>query len=841
MGRNVAGNPIVARPARARSGRAPSLNRPAAVAALVAMAVLLGFCRAALAQEPTTAPTIAPTTEPTTQPPPEPPALLSPDSGATGASEQLRGRRVEAVRVSGNSTVSTAIILNLVRTKEGDSFDPATVQEDYQRIYSLRKFSNVEAKVEPTATGVIVVFEVTEQRQISAVNFRGNLNIDTPAIQAVVDVKPGEAIDLFRIALAREAIEQLYHDKNYPFAHVVVDTDALNRTGELNFVMVEGPNVRIRKVAFIGNNSFTADRLKDQINSKSWIFILRAGTLDPNIVDDDVAALRHYYQSKGFFDVRVGRKLIWSPDQTEVQIDFVIDEGLRYIVDQVVFKGNTTASAAELRRTLKLREGSYYDDDVLQRDIRQVVKVYSPHGYIYDPTSNDPDYLRIDAHPVFEPEPGHIELLYDISEGKPFRMGNILVKGNVKSEDKLVLREMHVAPGQTYNSGELADAIDRIHARPYFTSVNITPIGQDPDTRDVLVQVQEAKTASFNVGAGINSDGGVAGNFTYEQHNFDITNWPSEPADIFTDRAFTGAGQDLRISFEPGTVETNASIRFTEPYIFDQPYSFSSEAYLNDYIREVYDEDRLGAGISFGKQFNDVWSSRISFRGESVDVTRIVDPEVRSLIIDDAQGHHTITNIGLEVRRDTTNKGEVAYQGTNIVGSVQGYGLLGGEYTFEKFTVAGDWYKTVGEDLLDRRVVLGVHTNIGYIPGHDAPFFEKFYAGGIQSVRGFEFRGISPRDGPEHDRIGGNFSVTGTVELGFPIIGENLRGVVFTDAGDVEPNASFGTIRTSVGAGVRIVLPVLGRIPIALDVALPLIKNHLDQTQFFSFSVGLNQ
>lgn len=781
------------------------------------------------------------TTAPTTEPGPPSLTNLPGESAGTGASEQLKGRRVEAVRVTGNSTVSNAIILNLVRTKEGDNFDPATVQEDYQRIYDMRKFSNVEAKVEPTATGVIVVFQVTEQRQIAAVNFRGNLNIDTPAISGVVDVKPGEAIDLFRIALARQAIEQLYHDKNYPFAHVTIDTDTLNRTGELNFVIVEGPNVRIRKVAFVGNNSFTADRLKDQINSKSWIFILRPGTLDPAIVDDDVAALRRYYQNKGFFDVRVGRKLIFSPDQTEVQINFLIDEGVRYVIDRISFKGNQTVSDHALRHDLKLVEGSYYDDDILQRDIRQIVKSYSPQGFIYDPASNDPNYLRIDAHPVFEPQPGHVELAYDISEGKPFRMGNILVKGNGKTQDRIILREIHAAPGQTYNSGELQDASDRIRGLPYFSSVNITPIGDDPETRDVLVEVEEGKTASFSVGAGVNSNGGVAGNITYEQKNFDITNWPNEPGDVLSDRAFTGAGQDLRISFDPGTIETNATIRFTEPYIFDQPYSFSAEAYLNDYIREVYDEDHLGAGFSFGKQFNPVWSAKITFLVEDVDVTRVVDPEVRSLIIDDATGNHDQTSIGLQVRRDTTNKGRIPYEGTTTTAAWESFGAMGFDYYFQKFTLGYDWYKTLGEDLLDRRVILAFHGDADYIPGNGAPFFDKFYGGGIGSVRGFEYRGISPRDGPEHDRIGGNFETTASVEVSFPIVGENLRGVVFTDAGDVEKNAQFGVIRTSVGAGVRIVLPVLGQIPIALDLALPLIKAEHDNTQFFSFSLGVQQ
>src|SRR5262249_32703107 len=159
-------------------------------------------------------------------------------------------------RVSGNVSVPTSTILNVVRTREGDRFDPVTVEEDYQRIYDLRKFKQVEAKVEPTTTGVIVVFTVAEQRTINTIAFPGNYNIPTDKLQEAVDIRKGEAIDNFRIALAREQIERLYHDKNYPLAHVTVDTDRLNSDGELVFNVVEGPNVRVRKVAFKGNKSF---------------------------------------------------------------------------------------------------------------------------------------------------------------------------------------------------------------------------------------------------------------------------------------------------------------------------------------------------------------------------------------------------------------------------------------------------------------------------------------------------------------------------------------------------------------------------------------------------------
>lgn len=758
----------------------------------------------------------------------------------TLAYASLRGRNVEDVRVLGNTQVSTAVILNVVRTRAGERFDPDTVQEDYQRIYQLRKFANVEAKAEPTATGVIVSFIVTEQKQVQQIRYRGNARIDTPTLQGVVDLHEGEAIDAFRISIARQAIEALYKEKNFPYAHVTVDRDHLAQTGQLVFDIVEGPNVRVRKVDFAGNRSFSDDRLRDQVQTKYWIWIFRPGTFDPESVDDDVAALRRYYEGKGFFDVKVGRKITESPDQTELKVTFVIEEGKRYTVERVSFRGNTSVSEEQLRRDLKLAPGGYFEQELLQRDVRQIVRAYSPFGFIYQPGSQSPDYLRIQPKTVFRKEAGTVELLYQISEGKPFRLGRVIVKGNARTQEKVVYREMRVSAGEKYNAAEIADATDRLRGTPYFSNVTITPIGDAPEVRDLLVEVTEARTATFGVGAGVNSNGGVGANITYEQRNFDITNWPDSWGDAFTDRAFIGAGQNFRISLEPGTEATNASIRFSEPWLFDQPYSFTAEAYYRDRLREHWRETRGGGRVTFGKRFDYVHSAALTLRGEDVNVHDIEDDPIRAPEVLALAGHSTLTSAMLQLRRDTTNRGPLPYRGSSTVLGWESYGALGGDFTFQKLTLGYDYFIPIYEDLLDRRTVLGLHADAGWIWG-TAPFFERFYAGGIGTIRGFRFRGISPRSGLDDDPVGGDFSITGSAELGFPLYGDNLRGVIFSDVGTVEREFEIGTIRSSVGFGFRLVLPFFGQAPVALDFALPLTKDGEDETEWLSFSFGIQQ
>jgi outer membrane protein insertion porin family len=367
----------------------------------------------------------------------------------------------------------------------------------------------------------------------------------------------------------------------------------------------------------------------------------------------------------------------------------------------------------------------------------------------------------------------------------------------------------------------------------------VTPIGDDPQYRSLLVELAEARTASFNIGAGINSNGGIGGNLTFEQRNFDIANWPNSWRDLLSDRAFTGAGQLFRASFEPGTEQTNASIRFVEPYIFDQPYSLSTDLYLRNRFREVYDERRIGSKVGVGKRFNYIWSGQIYARGEDVEVSNVEHPNSdRAPEILEFEGHTTLTSLGALLRRNTLPPGFYPWQGSDSKLELEAFGLLGGQVHFQKLTYSFDTYKTVHEDLLDRKTILGLHLETGYDFG-DSPFFERFYGGGIGSVRGFAYRGISPRSGPEDDPVGGDFELVGSLELGFPIVGEGFRGVIFTDAGTVDPTYKVSTIRSSVGAGIRLTLPFLGQAPLALDFAYPTTKRSEDDTQFISFSFGL--
>jgi outer membrane protein insertion porin family len=404
----------------------------------------------------------------------------------------------------------------------------------------------------------------------------------------------------------------------------------------------------------------------------------------------------------------------------------------------------------------------------------------------------------------------------------------------------------------------VTDAIDRLRGTPYFSTVSITPIGDDPRVRDVIVEVEEKRTASITVGAGINSNLGLSGNLSYEQSNFDITNLPASFSDITSERAFTGAGQDFRINFNPGTVVTSAEVFFAEPYLFDSPYSFSNDAYLEDILRENYTDRRVGDAITLSRRFDYVYSAGISLKGENVGIRDIQDKYVQDANGNDvigpdglpvpqrapeilaADGHHSLTELTVSLERDTTNHGPIAFRGNDTVISYSEVGAMGGQVNYRRVGFKMNDYQEVGEDLLDRRTVLNTYLWTGDDLVH-APFYERFYGGGIGSIRGFAYRGVEPRSGIESDPVGGDFGFTTGMELDFPLVEDILRGDVFTDEGDFEPSARISTVRASFGAGFRLILPFLGNQPLRVDFGIPVITGSHDKPQVISFSFGVSR
>lgn len=774
------------------------------------------------------------------------------------------GLPVVSISVVGNRLVGDARILDAARTEVGQPFDPRVAVDDYQRIYALRRFRRVEGRYEIVdapnvegGRGVAVVFEVEELPPVGDVRFEGNVLFDDRTLRQLLEVEAGflagERGDPVLLGFAVDAIERLYLSRGHSLAQVSAERD--ETTGSVVFHITEGPRVRVRNIDFLGADSFTEGDLKKEIRTKVWAPLSLFGyngRFDERTLEEDVASLQRFYrQEKGFFDARVGRRVVWSPTLEEVQIEFLVDEGQRYRIGDIEFTGVSAVDEAALREAIteraNVREGEVYDAAEVRAAIEEIVKEYSPFGYIYSPPppgiAPDPQYLQINPEPSFRLEQGIVDLTFNISEGKSFRVGDIRVRGNEKTQDKVILREFDLAPGDLYDSDDVRQATRRLLGKQYFSQLRITPIepanGDVENERDILVEVEEQSTAILSFGGSVSSNGGVFGQIRYEQRNFDLFDFPSEPSDLFGD-AFTGAGQNFRILLEPGTIRTNASISFFEPYLFDQNFGYGADAYYRTVRRREYRDTRTGGRMRFVPRLGRHFSTGLSIRGEDVRIFDLDDPEEdRAAEIREFEGHTTLTSVGVDVGWSDVDSPLVPTSGYSLTAGWESFGVLGGP-SFQRITTGANVFLPLYRDDRDRAVVLDLRSDAGALY-NDAPFFERFYAGGFGSVRGFRYRGISPRSGTDDDPVGGDFTLTGSAALSFPIYDRTLRGVVFSDYGSVSEDYDLGTIRVSAGFGFRVNFEALGGVPIALDFAWPLNERDEDDRQVFSFSLGLLQ
>lgn len=403
----------------------------------------------------------------------------------------------------------------------------------------------------------------------------------------------------------------------------------------------------------------------------------------------------------------------------------------------------------------------------------------------------------------------------------------------------MIRRELRFLPGELYNTIATRRAEQRLRETGLFNVATITPLPERNGSREALVEVEDAETVLFLIGVGISTDSGVLGSLTIENRNFDLFDWPRNWGEFFRGQAFRGDGQRLRFQAEPGTKLTRFRIDFTEPYLLDRPIRFDTSAYLFQRGRDGYDEQRLGFLVSLSKRFRRgplaKWAVEGAFRVEGVSVEN-VDPLAPS-DIRNVRGDHLLTALKGTIVRDTTDSRLIPTEGYRFSIGWEQVGALGGDFDFGRPAVSFAWFKTLRTDIFDRKSVLGVRADTAFIVG-DAPVFERFYAGGFGSIRGFSFRGISPRAGIFDTRVGGDFILLTGAEYSFPLYGKTFRGVTFLDMGTVEEGFEITSWRASVGFGLRVNVEFFGPVPIVLDFGFPIAKDDDDNTRVFNFSFG---
>ena len=774
-----------------------------------------------------------------------------------GAEGDEKPRRVLEVRVRGSKRLSRAAILAHVRTQPGQVYDANVIMKDRQRLLRTGRFSSVVIYGQKSPRGMIVTCVVVERDLVAKIVFRGNRAFDDEDLLKELTFSAGSPLDIYAVEAGRRTLRLKYRNAGYYFADVSYNKQALRKQQQVAYTVVEGPDVVVRSIRFKGITFLNACQLKWfkltdlRTSDKPWWWLLPAGTLKDDEVRRDVETIRKHYVDEGFLDVEVSRKFDFSPDKSTADLTFLVRENARYYVNKVILSGNRVFDDAELYRRINLHRGDIVKGEALKVSAEGLRKTYGQFGYVdvlvslskqYLPPGQDlPEWAREldDEYPV-----AVVNIVFTIREGSQSRVGRIDVRpssaykyGDTVTQRRVVLREMTLLPGQLFSTTAAKESERRILETQVFSEATvkpiepIDPIAREFNVRDAVVETAEGRTANIMLGVGVSTNTGVAGTVAFMQRNYDIRAWPTSWRDIVYGHAWKGAAQTIRIDASPGTQFSRFNLNWFEPSVDDRPYTLNLRAYAMSGMRETYDEYRLGLGGSVGHRFENGWYAELASRTADVEIVGI-ESDAPSQVLN-IEGHTFVQGIkGSLVRNRTDSRWKPS---TGDVLRVSFEQVLG-DFTFESISADYRIYQTLHVDSFDRKYVLSGKVSAGQIIGY-APIFERYYGGGIGHVRGFKYRGISPRSTIGDESIGGDFIAYAGAQYTYPLAGKQLQGVFFLDSGTVHQDIQFDTWRVSTGFGIRLTLPGMP-VPLSLDFGFPLVKDRQDDTQLVSFTLG---
>jgi outer membrane protein insertion porin family len=710
--------------------------------------------------------------------------------------------------VEGNQRIEDAAITRVVGTKEGDVYDPDRLSGDLTAIYEMGYFDDVAVSVDRTEDGNVVIFTVKEKPTLREITFSGNKVYDDDSLMESIDISTGSILNIYRINRNVRAIEARYREKNYHNAVVSYEINELpNNQGDLEFKIDEGKKIRIEKIEIRGNREVDDKTLKKLMSTSergffSWI--TGSGELNPDVLEQDIMRLNAYYYSQGYAEARVADPEIVFEDES-IRITIRIEEGTRFAMGSVDMQGDLIRSREELIEMIRIDQESYFNQEVLRDDILFLTDLYADQGFamaeIYPETRK-------------HPEKDEIDLIFNIRQNQPVYFDEINITGNTKTRDKVIRRELHVHEQGLYSASGLKRSVRNLYRLDFFEDIDVQTFpGDGPDQLNLAIEVQEKPTGTFSFGAGHSAIDNLYVMTSIEERNF------------------LGRGQIVELRGQVGGRSQQYSFSFTEPWLFDIPLSAGISAYnwRRDY--DEYDRDSKGGQVRLSYPVFDYTRAFASYGYDYSSVTD-VSPAYEDRI---EAGDFTTSSITTGLTYDTRDRIINPSEGSRHRVTYQFAGL-GGNVGFNKIKLELGRYFPLLWD-----VVFFLNGEAGYVregAGKLLPDYEKFYLGGINSMRGFTWRGISAFDDLGRE-VGGEKYVQFNAELIFPIVRQaGLMGVIFHDTGNVYTSSDrieLDDLRRSAGFGIRWFSP-LG--PIRLERGYILDRERGEDSGRWEFSIG---
>jgi outer membrane protein assembly complex protein YaeT len=764
-------------------------------------------------------------------------AMLLWPAGSTAA-DNPNGRIISAVYPVGNRIRTPDQILAQMQSRPGIAYEEATVQEDVRRLNNTKWFVpggiQILTKIDPDGRVTVLVYVTELTSVVQDVQYIGAEHLGKNELQTLSGVRKGEPMNPVANELARVAIQKKYQEDGRYYASVELVEGSKPTDSRVIYQIVEGPVVKVAGIDFRGVDHASTARLRTQLVTSREFLKFIGGKFTPVSMDVDRQKLIEYYEALGFLDVQITSEVMQAKDVGHVRIVYYIIEGKQYHIAGKQIDGAKSFPVETLNPLADdMQAGERYDRRLSEANKERIKAYYGIRGY----------QVAVEEHRYAIPDqPGVVQVHYEIvnDRGAPDRVGRIIIDGNTVTQDRVILNQLPFRPGQILPYNQIEDAKMRLARLGIFDpenppSIEILPNEYDSSLKDVLVRVNETRTGQFMLGASFNTNNGVNGNITLNERNFDILRWPTSLDDFRYGQAFRGAGQEMRIEASPGSTVSRYSATWREPYLLDTPFGLTVSDYYFQRSYTEYNEHRYGTRITLDRRLDPIWKASIGTRVEGVDINDI--PLFAPFTILKDNGSHFLTGIRPGLTRDTRDS--YVYPTTGSVLDMSFEQVLG-SYTFPIGIVEFSKYfssKYLAREDGSGKHVLGIRTQVA-VTTENAPVFERLYGGGIRSFRGFAFRGV----GPFEDGLatGGTFSFLNTVEYQIPILAnDKFHWAFFVDHGTVEQNVQIHNYRVAIGTGLRINLPMLGPLPLAIDFAYPLNQAPTDKRQLFNLSVGV--
>jgi len=691
---------------------------------------------------------------------------------------------VTDVRVEGNSRIETEAILRVVKTKPGDDYVPKNLSDDLRALYAMGYFEDIRVAVEPDGDGQAVVFEVKEKPTVKGIRISGNTWVyEDKDIEEVLTLRKGSILNVYTVRNDIRRIEELYKEKN--FYNVKVDYKIIqqdNNLADVEYVIEEGQKSLIKEIQFVGNEAFSDRKLRGEMatsekNLFSWF--TTAGDLNQEKLSQDTAKLAAFYHNNGYIRARVGDPEI-DFQADGIVITIKIEEGPRYRVGKVSFSGDLIRPAEEFEKRLKITDEKFYNREVLRKDVLALTDLYADEGYAY---------VNVVPKVDQNAETLTADINLEVQKGPLVYLERITISGNTKTRDKVIRRELKIYERELFSGGRLKHGVRDLYRLDYFEDVKVnTGKGSSENQMNVDVEVKEKSTGAFSFGAGFGNVENIMGVASISERN------------LF------GRGQTLALKAQIGSKTQKWTLSFTEPWLFDIPLSAGADLYKWDYAYQDYDKDSVGFKLRANYPVFDYTRAYLSYVLDDARVSNVDDNAARS--IKELTGENLKSSIIPELRYDSRDNVFNASRGS-LHGIEGEYAGLGGDVGFVKVEAETGWYiplfwETVGV----------LHAKGGYVTEIEhliLPDYEKFYLGGINSLRGFSRDDLAPRDS-DGAPIGGDKYVQFNFEFKFPLVKEaGVSGLIFFDTGNIYRSGEdidIKDLRESAGPELRWLSPV---------------------------------